>query len=361
MAVAAEPVLAAALWNPTSHHSQHAALGESPPFKRRKLSCGLQDIDTALDGGLDYGSILCMSGEASSGVKDLTLSILVEYLTSEKTSVATIIDTALSFDIKRLHGQILRRLQAEDNEDAQARAMETLDRLNIMKVFDAVGLTESVAEVRDGLEGRDAGTGLDEAQLKPVERSTIGDSEDDEDELLDDNHPRTVSVPAPPIVRVRNESTTRKPGLLVIDTITAPFSPLLKSNHVHGQDLMTSFMRSLRHLTIRRNLATLLINTTVTYAQAKDEPPSIFASCGARPALGMSFSNLLDTHLLVHEEPKEEEDAILMYGSEKHSARASRRQKLASVVEVLSDRYGGRFGHWAAFEVDSGGCLRSIA
>ncbi|RMY58809.1 hypothetical protein D0865_02409 [Hortaea werneckii] len=142
------------------------------------------------------------------------------------------------------------------------------------------------------------------------------------------------------------------------DTISKPFTPLLKNNHTHGQAMLASFMRSVRHLTTTHDLATLLLNTVIDFDKTKEEAPSIFSSCTARPALGKAFYHLVDTHMLVHEEAKLARDANVTMMST--GASDGHRGISANVIEVLSDRYEGRVGRWAAFEVGEEGGLKDV-
>jgi len=78
-----------------------------------------------------------------------------------------------------------------------------------------------------------------------------------------------------------------------------------------------------------------------------------------RPALGRSFAYLVDLHLLVHKVPLEAEDAKAIYGTQAPGRTADQR-KLATVLEVLTDRHSSRVGRWAAFRTDAGGKLTGI-
>ncbi|KAK5125325.1 hypothetical protein LTR85_000434 [Meristemomyces frigidus] len=357
MASAAQPTLASTIWS--SHLSSHE--GAEPPAKRRKLATNLHDTDSALEGGLDYGSITCISAEADSGAREFTLAVIASHLLAETDAVATVIDSTLSFDIRRLHQRLVEALQSRGEVDGQGKGMEALGRLKIMKVFDFIGLTESLTEFREDVEG---GRGV--AAVQPSQRAsptgpkgTIGDSEDEGEEMLDDapspsprQQPAQKAPDAPKDVK---ESC----GLLIIENITQLAAPLLKNNHAQGQALLTSFMRSLSHLTRANNLCTLLLNNTTTYAQAKEESPSIFSSCAARPALGKTFQYALDVHLLLHVVPKTAADARAVYGGDQHK-RQRQRAEMVSVVEVLQDRRWGRVGRWAPFAVDVDGRLKDV-
>ncbi|KAK5136394.1 hypothetical protein LTR08_003520 [Meristemomyces frigidus] len=359
----AEPILASTLW--TAHLTSHQPSTGSPALteSRGKLATGLSNLDTTLVPGLSYGTITCISAETSSGARELTHALLVSHLLASDDNAATVIDSTLSFDIRGLHQRLTDELKLRGEEEG--RAMEAMGRLEIMKVFDFVGLTECVSEVRGGLGCGGTNKGgvailTDEEEMGKVGlKGTISDSENEEDESLSVSslkQQREYPPPQRPPTRFGGDQSCR---ILVIDNITQLAAPLLKNNHAQGQALLTSFMRSLSHLTRTYNICTVLLNNTITYATAKEEAPSIFASCVLRPALGKTFTYSLDVHLLVHMVPKTAEDAKATYGGEAQGKQRGA-VKMVSVVEVLQDRYEDRVGKWAPFVVDSDGRLRDV-
>ncbi|KAK5708000.1 hypothetical protein LTR97_000540 [Elasticomyces elasticus] len=320
MAMAAEQILASTLW--TLHRVALAPTATSSQSK--KLPTGHRSLDNTLEGGLDHGSLSCLSAEADSGTSDIMQAVLISHLLSAPNATATVIDTTLAFDLRNLHGKLVRVLQVQGKDGAEA--MDVLKRLTIMKVFDFIGLTESVTEFRDALESEDASAPRGE----PPPRGIVADSED-EDDMLDEPTPPSVStLPKGPAPRV--------PSLLMIDNISQAAAPLLKSNHVQGQALLTSFMRSLAHLTRTYGLRTLLLNGVTSYSQSREETPSIFSSCVLRPALGKSFASLVDLHMLVHAVPRTAADARIVYGGQ-HEIKRGAEPEVTEVLEVLQDRY----------------------
>ncbi|KAK1064287.1 hypothetical protein LTR33_012091 [Friedmanniomyces endolithicus] len=339
MVAPTEPILASTLW--TLHRAVQDQTTSNPASRPKRLPTGLPSLDGALEGGLDHGSISCISAETNSGAGDIMLAALVSHLLGEPEAPATIIDTTLSFDLRRLHGKLVHALQIRGRDIEEA--MTILERLKIMKVFDFVGLTESVVEVREGLECRSANS-PSHILRQAAPRGTVGDSED-EDEMLD--------IPTlPSLVPQRSPKGIPTPSLLIIDSISQVAAPLIKSNYVQGQALLTSFMRSLAHLSRTHRLSTLLLNGTTTYSQSKEDTPSIFLSCALRPALGKTFAYMLDMHLLVHAIPKTAADARRVYGG-KHEGKGEQEAELVEVIEVLQDRHGGRVGKWTAFTLDT--------
>ncbi|KAK3622823.1 hypothetical protein LTR56_021955 [Elasticomyces elasticus] len=332
MAMAAEPILASTLW--TLHRVPLAPTVTSSQSK--KLPTGHRSLDNTLGGGLDHGRLSCLSAEAESGTSDIMQAVLISHLLSAPNATATVIDTTLAFDLRNLHGKLVRVLQVQGKDGAEA--MGVLKRLTIMKVFDFIGLTESVTEFREALEFEDASAPRGE----PPPRGTVADSED-EDDMLDEPTPPSMStLPKVPSLRV--------PSLLVIDSISQAAAPLLKSNHVQGQALLTSFMRSLAHLTRTYGLCTLLLNGVTSYSQSREETPSIFSSCVLRPALSKTFASLVDLHMLVHAIPKTAADARIVYGS-RHEIKRGAEPEVVEVIEVLQDRYSGKVGRWTSFAI----------
>lgn len=229
-----------------------------------------------------------------------------------------------------------------------------LDRLRIMKIFDFVGLTECVTEVREELEGlhRSVATRAP-PKGQPAPRGTISDSESEE--MLD--------TPSPPPSTALPDEPRKTDGLLIIDGISQVTSPLIKSNHALGQALLDSFMRTLSHLTQTNNLCTVIRNSATVFSSQqsnREEPPSIFSSCTLQPALGKSFTYLLDLHLLAHLIPRTTADASVVNGGRDQAGPSNDRRDAdgGSVIEVLQDRHGGRVGKWAAFAVETDGRLR---
>lgn len=322
MAQAAEPILASTIWlglqsakAPTEMHGGTVGVG--------RLKTGLQGLDAALEGGLDSSRICCLSAEPDIEVAQLTHGLLVSHLLADGEPTATVIDSSMSFDLRSLHDRITRQLVAQ-GMDVEA-ALAILKRLKIMKIFDFVGLTEAVSEVKEAL-------GL---EVVRGPKATIPDSQEDEDELLD------LSATAKPA------SYALSPHLLIIDDISKVVGPLIKSNYAQGQALLASFMRSLSHLTKTHNLYTILTTDMTHYSHSTEDTPSIFTSCTSRPALGKSFSLAVDLHLLVHRQPRTAED-----GRGLHAGRRGGRGAMGIVVEVFHDRYDGRVGGWAALPDD---------
>lgn len=114
-------------------------------------------------------------------------------------------------------------------------------------------------------------------------------------------------------------------------------------------------MRSLHHLTVRRHICTLLVNSAVglnssnssNYPRRLQDNASIFDSVTGKPALGKIYKHHIDTSIFLSSIPKTREDAEIAFGGA-----GNPKWKMVSVLEVLSDRHGDREGQWASFEID---------
>ncbi|KAK6430125.1 hypothetical protein LTR95_013722, partial [Oleoguttula sp. CCFEE 5521] len=331
----------------------------------QKLATACVALDAALNGGLEHGQIHCISAEFDSPSKEVCHALLTSHLLASGKAQATVIDTTNSFDVKRLHGIVTASLKrSEEGTESVGLALEALERVRVIKAFDFTGLTECISELRDSLEGTISDR-PEPARVAP-DRATAGAIEDSdaEDEMLDVANDEEV-VPTgklpklPPGKRAASRTVSASQShFLIIDNIAHAAGPLLKSNHSQGQALLSSFMRSLSHLTGTHEIVTLLINLATIYPNATStDSPSIFASCLLRPALGRSFPYMVDTHMLLHRLPLTADDAKAMYGTQAGGA-GQRQARMVNVLEVLQDKYGSRVGRWAAFGTSAGGSLQ---
>lgn len=265
--------------------------------------------------------------------------------------------------------------------DYEAEAAQVLERIRIMRVFDFVGLVEAVGEIRAELEkpasrekevNVEREVGGEEWLASPPRRSAVPDSQADEDEeeemLFQASQPKApdgkpfAQKPAEPNIiaqeeNSKDESSAEKPktSLILLDSLHTVVNPLMKSDYTQAHALLVPFLRSLTNLTHTHTLVTILLNTAITPtpgttgAGSSTNPagpnptPSIFSSCSLRPSLGTTFPYYLDLHLLVHRVPKD--------GKKKGDVH---------VVEVLSDRWEGRVGRWAGFNISREGIIAEV-
>ena len=341
---ATEPLLGSVLWD--SWVKQQ----EENPSKR--LPSGCNSVDVALVGGLGSGELNCISGEPNGGAFELAQAFLISHLKNSADTEAVVVDAGASFDVRRLHQALIQQYLEHGTAEAATTARKCLIRLKIMKIFDFVGLTESIGELRSGLEGRSPNASRTGSEMRPP-RGTVPDSQDP-DATLDDNV-RTMES----IVEHGHAKTAhprKKTTLLVIDNIARVAVPLLKSSPAQGQALLISFMRSLALLTKRHNLYTIILNNASADRRVKDEYPSIFSSCELRPELDKAFQYTPDVSILVHRIPRSVADAKAVHGRE----HVRRHVETVVVAEVLQDRYSDRIARWAAYNVDPFGVIRGV-
>lgn len=128
-----------------------------------------------------------------------------------------------------------------------------------------------------------------------------------------------------------------------------------------GHALVTTLMRSLGHLCTRQSICALLVNSAVglnpsnnpTYQRRAQDNVSIFESTAGKPALGKSFSYLIDTSVFLSKIPKTREDAEIAFDDGN-----ARQWNSVGVFEVLKDKRGTREGQWALFRIVNGVSLR---
>jgi hypothetical protein len=337
-----------------------------------------------------------------------------------------------NLDVLRVYQLILHRLQSEtearqtetSGQDAQHVNLEDvaakiLDRVKIMRVFDLVGVMEAISEIREELEaGRSMAVPASAPKTCPkrvveeegpsialpdepkkIPRSTIADSEDEDDEemLFDEPvsepsqteaearaaqalGPSTEPEPTVELSEDDNEeaSPESKISVILIDNLAHVLSPPLKRDYLQANTLASALMCSLNHLTHIHHLHTILLNpASLPRAPSPTKKPpdnqpqpsrpqqqpipsaSIFSSNKIIPALGNLLPPYLDLHLLVSKLPRGKQDARVLAQYE-GTVKRVRGVQMVNVVEVLSDRWEGRSGDWGAFRVDDEKGVKSL-
>ena len=229
------------------------------------------------------------------------------------------------------------------------KATSMLDRVKVMRVFDFAGVVEAISEVKDMMEKIAQKSENTQVLAFQKRRDEVGDSEEEVDEEDDERQPES-----------RQEGSILEPhsvsiGMIIFDTITNVVSAMMTKSQIQGQALLASFMRSLHHLTSRHHICTILTNAAVSrnpsknpeYQHGPREDVSIFSSTMGKPALGRTFTFLIDTSIFLSTVPKTRNDATIAFGD---GGDVSSYQK-ALILEVLKDRCGTREGRWAAFDI----------
>ena len=243
-------------------------------------------------------------------------------------------------------GQKTGQSGIEKGQDLSAEATKLLNRVRVMRIFDMTGLMETLAELREGASPQLAQGGRRQTE--------IVDSDEDPEDAIADTDLDKSNQPEPGTSSADKLAT--KVGMAIISSISKVVSSAVSKNSVQGHAMMASFMRTLTHLTSHYHLCTIVVNTIVENEHQTsqtnrhrrlDEGASIFASSFARPALGLPFTNTIDTSLLLSRLPKTKSHATTAYGSNK----AGRAWETAVIIEVLKDKYGSREGRWVAFDI----------
>lgn len=352
----ADPVLASSIWLASRQNDGHDVA--QPPRKRQRVATGNHALDLVLQGGLEHGQVHGITVLPDGPSAEIVQATIATHLCTEPDATATMIDSTMStvLDLPRLLRHI-ESIQQAQKSSAQCTAMQVLDRLKIIRVFDVIGLTQAVAEVRESMDAGLSGNKLDVAPQEQHLRGTVPDSQSDGegDEMLMSSLPEPVQPPQPYAKAATTTTTTTTAttrGLLLIDNISRVAMPLLKNDYANGQALLSSLMRSLTHVTVAYDLCTVIVGDGRS-REGSNESPSLFGSCSIRPALGNEFGYLLDVHILLHMLPRTSGQT-----REQHARRDAGK---VHVMEIVQDRYGGRYGRWAPFEVDVDGALKNVS
>ena len=200
-------------------------------------------------------------------------------------------------------------------------------------------------------------------------KNVVDDSQDESSNLSDS--PTSKNSTDLGVLKENTEVQAARMSMIVIDSITPVVSAIILKDQTQGlppppqfissaknlplgQSLLSTTMRSLRHLTTRHNICTLLLNSAVglspslTNHRHSTSNASIFSSTLGKPALGKSYAYCIDTSVFISRVPKGGEDAEKEYTGGGGVVRVG-------VLEVLADRYGEREGWWGSFEIGAGG------
>ncbi|KAK8246426.1 hypothetical protein IWZ00DRAFT_10783 [Phyllosticta capitalensis] len=421
-----QPLLASQLFSAVRHKTTRTA--------QTGTLCAA--IDEALRGGIGIGKagLVCVTGDKSSGRTALAFALLSSHLLSSPTAHATLIDTAGTFDVGRLYATILSHLRRQRakamllhqqslvsdtavpqqpvpfevaaQEGEEEAAVKVLDRVRYTRVFDFVGLVDALTEVREGLEARmrsEDGGEASREQIKKVPvrakefehkrglkrtRSEITHVDDTDEEVDGEEDEDVMSVDA---VREQTQSgaeasteeaqeTTSEiqgDGMIVVDCISQLVGPMMKTNIVQTSALLSSFLRSLKQITVSHSLRSILINGIVTWnaprqmaspaaqcTQPQSRAPtyasSIFSSSSHLvPALSPILAGFVDLHLLLTKQPWSHGDAVALNAAA-GATHAGKKANQVGVLEVLSDRYGDRVGRWGPFALDAEGLIMDV-
>ncbi|MCJ1436757.1 hypothetical protein MMC27_006139 [Xylographa pallens] len=371
MAEPAQPILGSTLL-------ATALANTNPKLAPASTSCAT--LDTALHGGFRYGEITSLAGASGMGKTLITLHAIASHLIGHPAGEAAIIDTTGSFSPVRLQDVIVCRLHqtgvvryqqsgyvyekvsvevgAESLESLRGKAAEMLDRVKVMRVFDYAGVIEAIGEAGDLCKRNGQSSG--EVKAEQVHKGEeVANSEDEEDEVTISNEPEDQRA------QELETSLDGSLGMIVVDNIANLVSTAMSKNQTEALALLTHSLRILSHLTTSNNLCTILVNGIVSntssakgslYGRAyhPSDDVSIFASVSGKPALGRTYTYLIDASIFLSTIPKTQDDAEMAFGGRPGNVIS------VGILEVLKDRYGEREGDWGAFEMVEGVELRGV-
>jgi hypothetical protein len=356
MMAAAIPVLASSIW--AAEYEAIQKNGYIVSNHPSKITANADSVNGILDGGFAYGTLHCITSAADLDNDDLINSIIVPHLTSSPNAVATIIDSTLAFDVRCLYKALTVSMGV--GGDPQQRAMEALERVKMMKVFNFAGLMEAIEETNITMQP--LGSNVIEEHIEDViPQGTIPDSEneEEEDELVkspsrqdqaDETSKKASKAPAGQSPRAHRSN------LIIVEDISQVIGPLLRSNYTHGQAQLDRLTKSLEWLTKHHKTCTVLFaRASSRPAQETDHQLSQFATCSLRPTLGDHFGYLIDLHIFRYALPIAE---MTRRGESRREEIGMRPgSEPVEILEVVEDRYGGRVGRWAAVRHDNHGTL----
>ncbi|QPC58582.1 hypothetical protein HYE67_000813 [Fusarium culmorum] len=332
-----------------------------------KTGCAVVDENVLL-GGFDRASIVGVSAEDEElGVQPASVML---------TGLRDAIKAELQ---KRGH-----------TADIKTRLRECLDKVMLSRVFDLDGLWEVLQDLDGSLQVEKEDVVLPRQEKETQKQDAteaqaeeIQDSQDDDDEAF--SPLRQASQPPLQDEKLPSQ-TTPHPEFIVM----THFSSLLTSLFAHREksaartalQLLGSHLRDLSH-NLPSNPLILLLNSTsssfsgpastiTSTSPAKQafvdptlrsifNPPSAigYSSRRTKPNFGLSFTQLLDLHILCTRIPKTKKDAELAV-----QPRSGEEAKMVWVVEVLLDEMGvwegkmgartGREQRWAAIDIVKG-------
>jgi hypothetical protein len=357
MIAAAIPVLASSIWAaereaiPRNDH-----IGSSCPSK---ITVNADSVNDVLDGGFAHGSLHCITTAADLDNGDLINSTIVPHLTSSSDAVATIIDSTLAFDVRHLYRALTASIGGV--EDAQQRAMQALERVKMMKVFDFEGLMEAIEETKITMQ-RPGTSATEEPMIEVIPHGTIPDSEDEEEEEEEVVKGPSRQDQADETTRQASKSPagqspqTHSSNLIIVQDISQVVGPLLRSNYTHGQAQLDRLIKSLERLTKSHQACTILFASASSRpVQETDHQLSQFATCSLRPALGDNVGYLVDLHIFRYALPAAEMTRLDQ--SRRGEIRTRPASEPVEILEVVEDRYASRVGRWAAVRHGDHGIL----
>ncbi|KAK3810773.1 MAG: P-loop containing nucleoside triphosphate hydrolase protein [Benniella sp.] len=228
------------------------------------LPTGQQPLDQLLGGqGWASGEVNEICGSSGAGKTQLCLMTMVLMLVHNRTSQAIWIDTLDSgfsaqraSDVVRAHIQERQQEQTEENEQYEGDALVedqvagVLSRIQVYTCRDVYDVINVVEVIRTHFEQADNGSGIE------------------------------------PFARI-----------VVIDSLTAVFTGLLRGTDGVGHATMMHTARELRRLALDFNVVVLVTTSTVQMSHPEEQTPSILITSNVKPSLGSSWRYATDMQL----------------------------------------------------------------
>ncbi|XEV03846.1 hypothetical protein FSHL1_009133 [Fusarium sambucinum] len=386
-----EPIPASVLAEKEAHRRDAVALLGSC-----KTGCVVVDEDVLL-GGFDRASIVGVSAEDEELGVQLGLQTLAHSLCEGTvTNGLLITPKPTSVMLTGLRDAVKVELQKRaGTEDIKARLRECLDKVMLSRVFDLDGLWEVLADLDRSAPVEEEAVLLHQKKETQKQVATeaqveeIQDSQDEDDEAFSP----IQQASQPPLQEEKLPSKAAQHPEVIVMT---HFSSLLTSLFAHRErsaartalQLLGSHLRDLSR-NLPSNPLILLLNstsssfsspasTTTATSPAKQafidptlrsifNPPSAtgYSSRRTKPNFGLSFTQLLDLHILCTRIPKKRTVAERVV-----QPRSGEEAKMVWAVEVLLDEMGvweGRMGprvgreqRWTVIDVVKGRIERAF-
>ncbi|KAK9478880.1 hypothetical protein V1514DRAFT_330036 [Lipomyces japonicus] len=236
-----------------------------------------------------------LSGHASDDAKSvLAMHALAAYLVTHRLQVGIWVDTTGGFkpelfkDIIKFYVRQSNNNNNNNNndDDEQVAVNQVSDRVSYFRVFDEIGLLETVRDVQ---------------------------------EIYSES-----SSPQP-----HSSSSIHEPsaGFIVLDSVGAVFSKAMSNDQSLGHSQMAGFELSLSHVVRKHNIRCLQI-TILVNASLTDHMRSRFDYLTLKPALGPTFAYYMDRIMIMSPTVKVENNIT----------------GIDYTIEIIADRFNGQEG-----------------
>lgn len=244
------PANAAELWQA---HTKGTA--QQQPNVRRLFAAN-KVIDTLLEEGIYYGSLVCISAAHDEDSAQIGNLLMACHLRATQNAQVTIIDATNAFDVRALAHVVKQRSFAEE----QNAVLDVLQRVRMIKTFDFQGVRESIDKIKADL---DSG-------------------------ILPAQH------------------------LLVFDRLSHGVSVMLRNNPVQGQAILDGLFRSLKALSAEHSVCCVLVEGFVKCQDHGVDPDCLVSKTELSPFFNGATAPSLDLHIHIHDASSPQHDRSQM-------------------------------------------------